>query len=182
MRFLRVGIELAVQRIVIARWIGLSIGIGKRRLVVIRLWRGTLRRIAVQRMHRTRVILGVILLWDFLPGALHPRRWTRGRLVIRRRRLLVLSARAGARLDLLIGPTHAERVGLTDQPRQFGQRIALGLGRCALLIVAIMVIIGGKRSVLISISHRDDASPSGKPPTHPFKRTGPRQLPPRFPR
>jgi len=149
--FLRVGIELAVQRIVIALWIGLSIGIGKRRrLVVIRLWRGTRRRIAVQRMHRTRVIFGVILLWDFLPGALHPRRWTRGRLVIRRRRLLVLSARAGARLDLLIGPTHAERVGLTDQPRQFGQRIALGLGRCALVIVAIMVIIGGKRSVLIS--------------------------------
>jgi len=58
---------------------------------------------------------------------------------------LVLSARAGARLDLLVGPPHAaERVGLTDQPRQFGQRIALGLGRCALVIVAIIVIIGGK--------------------------------------
>ena len=127
-------------------------------------------------MHRARVILGVILLWDSLSGTLHPRRWTRGRLVIRRRRLLVLSARAGARLDLLIGPTHTERVGLTDQPRQFGQRIALGLGRCALLIVAIMVIIGGKRSVLISISHRDDASPSGKPPTRPYKRTSRCQL------
>jgi hypothetical protein len=39
------------------------------------------------------------------------------------------------------------------------------------------VIVGGRRSVLIPISHRDDASPSGKPPTHPLKRTGPRQMP-----
>src|SRR5260221_12759553 len=130
-------------------------------------------------MHCTRVILRVILLRDFLPGALHPRRRTRGgRLRIRRRPLLVWSAGAGGRVDLLIGPTHAaQRIVLTDQPRQFGQRIALVLGGRVLGLVAVMVIIGGETSVLISISHRDDASPSGKPPTHPFKRTGPRQMP-----
>jgi hypothetical protein len=35
----------------------------------------------------------------------------------------------------------------------------------------IVVVISGKRSVLISFSHRDDASPSGKPPTHPLLQT-----------
>src|SRR5258708_33614516 len=112
----------------------------------------------MQWMHCTRVLLRVIL-----PGALHPRRRS-GRTVIVRSRRLVLIARAGAGLDLLIGPTHAaERIGLTYQARELGQRVALTLGRRA-LTASITVIVRGKRSVLISISHRDDASPSGKPP------------------
>src|ERR1700686_1503928 len=78
------------------------------------------------------------------------------------------------RLYSLIGPTHAaKRIGLTDQARELSQRIALALGWRALVTAAVMVVIRGKRAVLISISHRDDASPSGKPSTHPFKRTGP---------
>jgi hypothetical protein len=136
----------------------------------------------MQRMHCTRVILWVILLRGFPPdSALHPRRRARGKAIIRSWRL-VLIARVGARLYLLVGPTHAaKRIGLTDQARELGQRIALALGWRALVIAAIIVIIRGKRSALISISHRDDASPSGKPPTHPFKRTGPRQMPPQIP-
>src|SRR6202011_6072155 len=73
---------------------------------------------------------------------------------------LVWIARAGARLDLSIGPTHAaERIGLTDQPRQFSQGIALAVRRRMRIAAAVVRRI---RSVLISISHRDDASPSGK--------------------
>src|SRR5260370_41306225 len=103
-------------------------------------------------MHRTRVILRGILLRDFLPGALHPsRRTRRGRLVLRRRRLLVWSPGTGGGLDLLIGPTHAaERIVLTDQPRQFGQRIALVLGGRMLGVVAIMMIIAGEKSARFS--------------------------------
>jgi hypothetical protein len=79
---------------------------------------------------------------------------------------MILIARAGARLDLCIGPPHgAERIGLTDQTRELGQRIALALSRRMLIATAIIVVVAGKRPVLISISHRDDASPSGKPPT-----------------
>src|ERR1700737_1144053 len=128
-----------------------------------------LARITVQRMDCTRVILWVIfLLWALLPGsALHPRRRASGgAVVICRRRGLVLIAPARTRLYRLIGPSHAaERIGLTDQPRQLSQRIALAPCRRVLVTAAIIVVISGKRSALISISHRDDASPSGKPPT-----------------
>jgi hypothetical protein len=112
----------------------------------------------------------MFLLWALLPGsALHPRRPASGwAVVICRRRGLVLIARARARLYRLIGPSHAaERIGLTDQPRQLSQRIALAPCRRVLVTAAIMVVTSGKRSALISISHRNDASPSGKPPTRP---------------
>src|ERR1700743_1319931 len=76
------------------------------------------------------------------------------------------------RLHRQIGASHAaKRIGLTDQPREFGQRIAFAPGRRMLIIAVIVVVIGGKKSVLISISHRDHASPSGKPPTHPLLQT-----------
>jgi len=72
----------------------------------------------------------------------------------------------GMRLQRQIGPSHAaERIGLTDQAREFCQRIAITLGRRVLISAVIGVIIGGERFLLISISQRDDASPSGKPPT-----------------
>ena len=48
--------------------------------------------------------------------------------------------------------------------------------RARWLTAAIVVVVRGKRSVLVSISHRDDASPSGKPPTRPYKRTSRCQL------
>jgi hypothetical protein len=47
-----------------------------------------------------------------------------------------------------------------------------------MLVIAAIIVVSGKRSALISISHRDDASPSGMPPTRPYKRTGPCQIPP----
>ena len=55
-----------------------------------------------------------------------------------------------------------ERVGLPDQPGQFRQRIALALRRRIRVRAAIVIVGGGKRSVLITISHREDASPSGQ--------------------
>jgi hypothetical protein len=45
------------------------------------------------------------------------------------------------------------RIILSDQPRELGKRIVLA---------ASLVGSGGKRLVLISISHRDDASPTGQ--------------------
>jgi hypothetical protein len=79
---------------------------------------------------------------------------------------LVLIARTRARLYRLIGPSDAaERIGLPDQPRQLSQRIALAPCRCVLVTAAIIAVISGKRSVLISISHCDDASPRESPPT-----------------
>jgi hypothetical protein len=79
--------------------------------------------------------------------------------------MLVGFASGRARRDRLIGPPHgAERIGLTDQPREFGQRIALARSR-SVRINAVIIVVSRKRSALISISHRDDASPSGKPPT-----------------
>src|SRR5262249_35049207 len=50
--------------------------------------------------------------------------------------------------------------GLADQPRQFRQRIALGAAGGIWIAAAAVVVLRGIRSVLISISHRDDASPS----------------------
>jgi len=126
----------------------------------------------------------VFLLRSFLPvGALHPGRWARGRGVIRLRRLLVLIARARARLDLVIGPPHAaaERIGLADQPRKLSQRVALLPCRCVRVTAAMIIVIGGKRSVLISISHCDDASPSGKLPIRPHDKIGRCQMPPQVP-
>ena len=105
---------------------------------------------------------------DFLPGsALHPRWRARGRGIIRGRRGPILIALGGTRLYLMVGPAHAGKwIVLTDQPRELSQRIAFGLRRRVLASATIMIVVRWKRSILISISHRDDASPSGKPPTH----------------
>jgi hypothetical protein len=112
---------------------------------------------------------------DFrLGGALHPLRRPRGAGLIGGHRALVLIALAATRRYLLIGPAHAgERIGLTDQPRQFSQRIALSPSRRMLVTATIVIVARWKRSILISISHRDDACPSGKPPTHFLKTNWP---------
>src|SRR6516165_629313 len=62
----------------------------------------------------------------------------------------------GARRRRRIGTALiSERVGLADQPGQLSQWVALAPSR---LIAAAIVIVGGERSVLISVSHRDGAS------------------------
>ncbi len=168
---LRTGFELAVQRIVIARRIGLVTGgLVRRRRMVFRFGRRLRRGVAEQRMHRARIIL----LRRFLPaGALHPRRRARSDAVIVDREFVLIGL-GGARLHGLIGPAHAgERIGLTDQPRELSQRIALDPRRRMLFTAAIVVIVRGKRSILISISHGDDASPSGKLPTPPLQANQP---------
>src|SRR6516225_9694627 len=79
--------------------------------------------------------------------------------------MFVLIAWFGPRLYLQIGPSHG-KIGRTDQTRQLRQRIAISLRRCTGAATAIIVVVGRKGSFRISISHRDDASPAGKPPTH----------------
>ena len=94
----------------------------------------------------------------------------------------MLIALGGTRLYLMVGPTHADEwIVLTDQPREFSQRIVFGPRRRMLAIATIMIVVRWKRFILISISHRDDACPSGKPPTHTYKRTGPCQMPSQVP-
>jgi hypothetical protein len=87
-----------------------------------------LRSIAVQRVHRTRVdilLLVIVLLrrrLNFLAvDALQPWRRTSGQFVFVLGlgwRLILLDLRAllGARLSPYIGPAHRELVGLADQP------------------------------------------------------------------
>src|SRR5450631_2051666 len=156
-------------------------------------------------MHRARVVLarvvlaGVILARVILlrrgglpRRALHPGRRTGGNAVLIRHRILfryrgfilivhVLIVSAATWLYRLVGAAHAgERIGLPDQARKLRQRVALTLcGRTQ--ITAAMIVIRGKKSVLISISHRDDAPPSGKLPTRPYKRASPCQMPSQVP-
>jgi len=121
---------------------------------------------------------------DFLPrSALHPRRRARDRGIIRGRGGAMLIALGGTRLYLMVGPAHAagDWIVLTNQPREFSQRIAFGPCRRMLVTATIMIVVRWKRFILISISHRDDACPSGKPPTHTYKRTGPCQMPSQVP-
>ena len=175
---IRGGLDLPVQRIVIARGIGLSlIGVWLFVLILIlrllrRHWRSRLR-ITVQWMHRGRLIvcLVVVLRLGLLGpriGALHP--WRRPgrrlglRLVLLRivflglvlRRLVTLR---GLRLGFHIGAAHRKGIGLADQARQFGQGIAFDI-LAMLICAAAIVIMGGKLSVLISISHRLRCIPS----------------------
>jgi hypothetical protein len=168
LRLMPADIKLAVQRFVVARRIGLAILVVLKGrwwcLMIIRFRFGTNRRMTLQRMHRVRIFQRRLLkrrplLWDFVPGgALHPGRRTGDGAIIRLRGALILVARVGARRDLLIGPAHgAKWISLTDQPSEFRQRIAFTPGR-RVVLAAIIVVNGGKRSVLISISHRDDAS------------------------
>src|SRR5579872_3768155 len=126
-------------------------------------------RVAVQRMHRARIVL----LWRrrrwrvLAHRALHPGWWSRRRLFFRLRRKLIIVLVCGAaswprvRLQLQIGSLHtagAERIGLTDQTSEFGKRIALDLLGSMRSVVPVIVVSTRKTSVLISISHRDDAS------------------------
>src|SRR3954463_15633952 len=50
-------------------------------------------------------------------------------------------------------PLRCKRIGLPDQAGEFGQGIA-----APMLIATATIVIGRKRSVLISFGHRDDAS------------------------
>src|SRR6478609_12078412 len=105
-------------------------------------------------------------------GALQPGRWPCRPAVFGR--FLIVIALAGAGRDPRIALTHgAERIGLPDQPCELGQRVAFGPGRRTLIHPAVIAIVRGKRSVLVSFSHRDDASASGNPPTRFYRRTGP---------
>src|SRR6187399_2191849 len=96
----------------------------------------------------------------FVARALHPCRRARRsyglffRLIVLLWRIILLRAHVGARLQrarrgLARGP---QRVVLPDQPCELRKRIVL----------AASLVGGRKRSVLISISHRDDASPTGQ--------------------
>jgi hypothetical protein len=128
----------------------------------------------MQRMYRARLILRLLVFrlgrrgCGFLPmRTLHPWRRARGQIVFGLGgRLIVLNRLAllgaGLRLSLYIGPAHRKRIGLADQPGQFGQRIALAPASGVLIAAATIVIVVGIRSVLISISHRGDASPSAR--------------------
>src|SRR6478672_2400258 len=124
-------------------------------------WRcGWLGRVAVQRTPGATLVL-VFLLWrGFLPGALPPwrRPSRRARFVLRGG---VLWADIGPRLQRKGGLGRgAERIGL---PHQFRQRIALAAH--IRIRTAIMVGVGRKRSVLITISHREDCIRFGAAPT-----------------
>ncbi len=54
-----------------------------------------------------------------------------------------------------------EWIGLANQARELSQRVSLDP---LMLIAATAKAIRAERSILISISHRDDVFPSGKPP------------------
>ena len=120
----------------------------------------------MHRMDWARGILWILHLREFLPlrdflprSALHPRRRARGRGIIRGRGGPMLITLGGTRLYLMVGPAHAgDWIVLTDQPREFSQRIAFGPCRRVLAIATIMVVVRWKRSILISISHSDDAA------------------------
>ena len=75
---------------------------------------------------------------------------------------------SGSRRGLGRGP---QRIILPDQPCELRKRIAL----------AATLVGGWKRSVLISISHRDDASPTGQRQTRHVKQTMTSVAPARYP-
>ena len=131
----------------------------------------------MQWMNRAGIILSRLRRRLLSGGALHPRRRP-GReavigfcllvsmiLILFIGRIVGIGLSRPLRLKRQIGSPHrAEGIGLTDQARKLRERIAFGLGGRARAAAAIAVS-GRKRSILITISHRDDASPSGKPPT-----------------
>src|SRR5258706_14462240 len=110
-------------------------------------------------MHGVQLLrLFVFLLWrGFLPGALPPWRRPSGRA----RFFLgggVLRADIGPRLQREGGLGRgAERIGLPHQPRPFRPRIPLAAH--IRIFTAIMVGGGREKSVLITISHPEEASP-----------------------
>ena len=68
---------------------------------------------------------------------------------------LLIARRGRSRLARCRPPLHCEWIGLTDQPGEFSQGIAIGR---PMRVAAATIVIGRKRSVLISFGHRDDAS------------------------
>jgi hypothetical protein len=112
-------------------------------------------------LHRMK-ILEFLLLRLMGCRTLHPRRRAglRGFFLIFR---LVLIGRFSLARRGRRAAVARKRVGLPDQPRELGERIALALR--PRLSVAAIIVIRWERSVLVSISHCDVASPSGKPPT-----------------
>jgi hypothetical protein len=73
-------------------------------------------------------------------GPLHPRRRPGGDTLVSFWLGLVVSiVSVASRLHLMIGSAHTvERIGLTDQAREFGQRIALA--RCWCMRVVAMIV------------------------------------------
>ena len=164
------GFEPSIQRVVVARRVVLRlVGILLRSLVIVLRGRlmgrrfGLLGRITMQGVHRRRLVLRLVIVVlrqrrrrqrGFVARALHPCRRARRSIEFVFRRVILLWAHVGPRLQrarrgLGRGP---ERVILPDQPCEFGKRITL----------AASLVGGRKMSVLISISHRDDASPTGQ--------------------
>src|SRR4029453_5380437 len=111
----------------------------------------------------------------FVAPARHPprRAWTRIRLFFRQ--IVLLWPHVGPRLQRSWRGSRPgrrpRRIILPDQPCELRKRIAL----------AATLVGGGKRSVLISISHRDDASPSGQRQPRHVKQTMTSVAPARYP-
>jgi hypothetical protein len=127
---------------------------------------GVLSQIILGRIILRRIILGwIILRRNLLPrGSLHPgRRADRGA-AVSLSRWIIRVARCAARYRRLIvpSPQMGERISLTNQACELGERIALSSSSRMLIVIAIIAIVRRIASVLISISHRDDASPVGK--------------------
>ncbi len=176
--------------------------------VVVALMRAGLRRIAMQRMHGVGIILTLIVLVLIILArivlrlrgmvrrrlpyhlrtldvrTLYPlRRTGRGRRFLFDRLLISLLVLLTRRLGLRrIGATRrCKRVCLADQPGKFGKRVALVRAR-PILIAATIIVVGWKRSVRISISHRDDASLREAAPTKSSTNRRPCRLRPTNPR
>jgi hypothetical protein len=97
--------------------------------------------------------------WDLLRvRAPHPGRRAGGLVLLHRR--LKLIWRHCPRRRRIAAP-RCEWIVLADQAREFSQRVGLGP---LMLIAAAAKAVRAERSILISISHRDDVFPSGKPP------------------
>jgi hypothetical protein len=97
-------------------------------------------------------------------GTLHPgRRACRGQGIVRKRLRRPHRLRGGLRrhLDLGSGPAcSSEGIVLANETGKLSQRVAFAPRRTARCHAAIQ-IIGHEIPILVTISHRDDASPSG---------------------
>lgn len=141
---------------------------GKRRRLPIRLIFG------VCLGRRLMACSGLMLL-----HALHPGRRARNRrgiVPIARIPIICMMTETGVpgRCLTSVAAEIIERIGLTDQPRELGQRITFTRLPAWLMSLTGAVIRRIGCSVLVSIRHRDAASPSGKPP---FTHSGSRLLP-----
>ena len=99
---------------------------------------------------------------DFLRvGAPHPGRRPRSRLILFSQWLVLIRRRRAWRQRRNSAPRSRRSIVLANQASEFGKRVGIGP---LMLIAATAKAIGAERSVLVSISHRDDVFPSGKPP------------------